>query len=256
MDWELAIQKNRAALLAIAAALVVMAGLARGPALILKCASPSPHPEVRAQRASKGGGMGYGPQRATVTELPRSMRLAILRILRPAESALRRLIVIIAARRGLCPSLSTGTAAARPLPDFARFAGNAKTRTPGFRLTDPRKRFTRTVATRAVPRIRVPGHTDPIPRQTPGPTQAQAAEVDAAATFRRLAAFHHALRTLPRQARRLARHLARRAGRPPASRNPLRPGRPPGFHRRPRHPIDAVLVECDRLARDCAWPPP
>ena len=61
MDWNAAIEKNRGALKRILAALVAMAGLA-------------------------GGG----------DTLPRHLHTAVLRLLRPAESAVRRLVIVAA----------------------------------------------------------------------------------------------------------------------------------------------------------------
>ena len=68
MDWNAAIEKNREALKRILAALVAMAGLA-------------------------GGG----------STLPRHLHRAVLRLLRPAESAVRRLVIVAA--RGLVVTL-------------------------------------------------------------------------------------------------------------------------------------------------------
>ena len=65
-DWDLAIKRNSEALNGIVEALFAMLGLA-----------------------------GEG----TVGRIPQSLHRAVLRVLRPAESALRRLIVIVA--RGL-----------------------------------------------------------------------------------------------------------------------------------------------------------
>ena len=72
MDWNAAIENNREALKRVLAMLVAMAGL-------------DPHPEVR-----------EGEPRRT---LPRHLHRAVLGLLRPAESAVRRLIIVAA--RGL-----------------------------------------------------------------------------------------------------------------------------------------------------------
>ncbi len=74
---------------------------------------------------------------------------------------------------------------------------------------------------------------------------------NSACLVRRLQALHAALENLPRQARRLVRALARRALLPHRKHaGPLRPGRPPGFSKRPREEIDVILHRCDWLARD------
>jgi len=71
MDWNMAIERNRDALKRILAALVAMAGLAD--------ADPGFPSRVR------GGGT-----------LPRYLHTAVLRLLRPAESAVRRLVIVAA----------------------------------------------------------------------------------------------------------------------------------------------------------------
>ena len=77
MDWNAAIEKNREALKRVLAMLVAMAGL-------------GPHPEVRAE----------GEPRRT---LPRHLYRAVLRLLRPAEAATRRLVIVAA--RGIVVAL-------------------------------------------------------------------------------------------------------------------------------------------------------
>ena len=79
MDGSVAIEQNRAALKRIVASLVAMAGLGTGP-----------HAEGR-------------PEGTHCPILPRHLWLAILRLLRPAEAAARRLI--IAAARGITVTL-------------------------------------------------------------------------------------------------------------------------------------------------------
>jgi hypothetical protein len=66
---------------------------------------------------------------------------------------------------------------------------------------------------------------------------------------RRLQALKLALDDLPRQARRLARWRVRRENaKAPKFTSPLRPGRPPGYRRKPVHEVDEVLAECHGLA--------
>src|SRR5437764_9123748 len=101
MDWARAIEINQTALTRIVAALFALVGL-------------------EAQSA--------------VARLPRPLYRAALRVLRPAESAVRRLIVIAARAVVVKPS------AARPMPAglaLARKGGAAMS----FRLFDARKRF-------------------------------------------------------------------------------------------------------------------
>jgi hypothetical protein len=73
--------------------------------------------------------------------------------------------------------------------------------------------------------------------------------LDASPLGLRLEALGDALADLPRAARRLARLMARRKDAPPGPRRvgPVRPGYPPGWRRRPAHPVDLLLDECQRL---------
>jgi hypothetical protein len=217
MDHPLAIERNRQALLTIVASLVALLGGRDGAAVI-----------------------------------SRALRRAALGLLRPAESAVRRLIVIAA--RGL----AVPAPAQRPFP--AGLAGQwgargGEKRTPAFRLFDPPQRFARMVrvAPRGVPRIRTFGGGSPFAPPAPPPAPAAArpdpdSPVESGAIRLRLAALELALADLPRQARRLVRHLARDRERRPFPRQPLRIGRPPGWRRDPARAVDAVLHECHGLA--------
>ena len=225
MDWVRAIERNSEALKGIVAALFAMLELAGG---------------------------------ASVARLPRSVHSAVLRVLRPAESAMRRLIVIAA--RGLVAKLP----ASRPLPAGRVIIGKSQARRPPFQLFDPRKRFAaprRGSIARALPRIHVFASDPRVAAlwRTPEPPAAPARPPDdgvsAERLCRRLAALKLALEDLPRQARRLARWQARREkAANPKFREPLRPGRPPGHHKIPVHEVDHVLGECHALARDAMEP--
>jgi hypothetical protein len=148
MKWDRAIARNRDALLRIVEALLAMAGLVDGE---------------------------------SVATLPRHLHNHILRILRAAESAVRRLIVIAArdlvvvvapARRKqpTTPSTTTttGISAAIALP-----------------LLDPRKRFDfrpRRRRAKSFPRICVIGLTEPTPipdNRIPSPDDAISASIAA-----------------------------------------------------------------------------
>ncbi len=80
-DWARAIERNSEALKGIVAALFAMLGLAG---------------------------------EATVSRIPRSLHSAVLRVLRPAESAVRRLIIIAA--RGLVVKLKPAPSRPMPMP--------------------------------------------------------------------------------------------------------------------------------------------
>ena len=72
---------------------------------------------------------------STVSRIPKSLHRAVLLVLRPAESAVRRLIVI-AAR-----SLVVKPIAPRPKPVGKIPRGGGSSRPPSFQLFDPRKYF-------------------------------------------------------------------------------------------------------------------
>jgi hypothetical protein len=249
MDWNAAIEKHHEALTHILASLVAMAGLGLG-------VKPSPAPT-----------------------LPRHLRLAVLRLLRPAESATRRLIIALA--RGLVVTLppprkapqagktkivptilSNGVGTGIAMPSAAPGGSPsacAKPRALSLPLFDPMQHpfRPRRPQQNGVPRISFPGFTQPFPaasRRPPAPDDA----VDSGHLGRRLEALASALDDLPRQALRFARWRTRRdaAGaqsKPRAAGRlrrvwPLRMGRPPGSRRRPSHEVHDVLTAAHGLA--------
>ena len=126
MDWNLAIEKNREALKRILAMLVAMAGIAGGAAFtsplwggrrssdrrVGVIAAPQPPPDASRRPPLKG-------EVKPAFTLPRHLHRAILRLLRPAESAVRRLIVVTA--RGLEVKLAPPrTRKAEPRPTILR----------------------------------------------------------------------------------------------------------------------------------------
>jgi hypothetical protein len=223
MDWDLAIKRNSEALMTILEALFSMLGLADAE---------------------------------TVTRIPRSVHSAVLRVLRPAESAVRRLVVI--ASRGLVVK----PAPSRPMP--AGPIGKSGHSRPSFQLFDPRKNFAgprRRAFARIPPRIHIFG-SDPrvaalwsARQPAPDPAPPPDGLVNAERLTRRLQALKFALEDLPRQARRLARwRVKREKAKTPKFRSPLRPGHPPGYRRKPLHEVDEVLIECHGLACDAMRP--
>jgi hypothetical protein len=235
MDWARAIERNSEALNGIVAALFAMLGLAGA---------------------------------ATVARIPRSVHSAVLRVLRPAESAVRRLIVIAA--RGVVVKLAPSRPISRPMPVKPIGKGVGSNRPPSFQLFDPRKRFKPVRAMksiRLVPRIHVFSPPDPTvaalwaarAARVSSPAAAPAPPSDGLASAesltRRLQALKSALEDLPRQAKRLARWQQRRKSAPGHKfLSPLRPGRPPGHRRKPIHEVDEVLIECDDLAWEAMKP--
>jgi hypothetical protein len=216
LDWARAIERNSEALKAIVAALFVMLGS------------------------------------ATVGRIPRPLHRAVLSVLRPAEAAMRRLIVIAA--RGLVVKPMPS----RPKPQVPIKRGNGQCRHLAFPLFDPRKRFAhqrRRGGPRSYPRAFVLNENyelvtllDTRPRRKAANPDGQ---VDAARLSARLEALKRALDDVPRQARRLVRARARRDKVPRLRlQSPMRPGRPPGHRKVPVHEVDHVLAECHWLARD------
>jgi hypothetical protein len=188
-------------------------------------------------------------------QLPRSIRFYILQVLRPAESALRRLIVIAARSVKPAPQFSRSTA-----PPSKQRKSRHRTSNLSFQLFDPRKRFGQRHITYAsfVPRVYFITPDPPFSPLAahPGQTSAQAMsspcpepenQISARRLCLRLKALATALEDVPHQALRLARLQARRAaGKSMIA--PLRPGRPPGHRSTPRHGIDFILADCHKFA--------
>jgi hypothetical protein len=218
MNWTLAIERNREALKAILATIFLMLEEAGGAAL---------------------------------TRMSRPLHRAVLSVLRPAESAVRRLIVIAARDLAVKPAPS------RPMPEAPFTRSEHRTRL-AFQLFDPRPRLSLRragPASRAVPRIHVFGGDPRVAALWSAPPAASAApstddgRIDARRLLLRLEAVKRALDDLPREARRLRRWQAKRTealGAP--LRAPLRPGRPPAFRKNPVCEADRILVECHELA--------
>jgi hypothetical protein len=285
MDWQLAIEKNREALKRILVMLVAMAGL---PVL-------SGGTDISREKVD---------WRAAPT-LPRHLHRFVLRLLRPAEAAARRLIIVAA--RGLVVELAplrprkpkprsiyvrngvgTGIVRIGSLPD--RTLAASRPANLSLPLFDPLKRFAvrrKYVKPSAAPRIRSLYDTHaPLfrrPAEPKPPPLTPDDPLDAGRLHRRLEALASALDDLPCQAKRLARWRARRDARmnqddsggahptpalradpPPrgegdrlvvAARKdrprrlfPMRPGRPPGWSRRPDHEVHEILNNLHGLA--------
>jgi hypothetical protein len=221
MDWDLAIKRNSEALKGIIEALFAMLGL---------------------------------DGTDTVGRIPPVLHRAVLSVLRPAESAMRRLIIIAA--RGLVVKV----APSRPMPK-GQMIGKGGAPRSSFQLFDTRKNFPelrqhRVKYAKNPPRIHFfPYDTlRPAPQPAPAPIPSDGL-VNAERLSRRLQALKLALDDLPRQARRMARWRVRRENmKSPKFKSPLRPGPPPGRRKKPIHPIDEILADCHWLAWDAMKP--
>jgi hypothetical protein len=252
MSNRLAIARNRTALLAVVATIVAMIG-------------------GRPLRQAQGEG----------GSIARSLRNAALALLRPAEAAARRLIVLCAhgvsalPRRapvripgaapadGACQALSPEVS----WPQSSWPVDRGAARPPAFRLFDRRKRFGRMVVSPmpvGEPRIRSFWGASPSSITSPASVKLPAApmpsavvqarldpdaSVDATRLRLRTAALQRALSDLPHQARRLARWRARNCPGPGGRiQSPLRIGHPPGYRQHGTRDVDIVLGECHALA--------
>jgi len=227
MDWDHAIKRNSEVLAGIVETLFVMLGLVG---------------------------------EATVSRISWPAYRAVLRVLRPAESCLRRLIVVAARNIVIAP------VASRPKTAVAIKPSKRGISRPSFQLFDPQPRIMlprRRISKRAVPRIHF-FNTDgefitigpPIrPAKTPARPKSADGMVNAARVIRRLEALESALADLPRQAKRLVRwRMREEKSENPSFKTPLRPGRPPGSRRRAVHLVDELLDECQWLAHRAAMP--
>lgn len=210
MNWHVAITRNREALISVIVALMKTLGLVDGAAL---------------------------------TTLPFYVYRNALRIIRPAEAAVRRLIMMaayeldlrgIVLQKSRIPStLRTGT-----FPHAVHFA-------PSFNLIDPLKSFG-------------PETPDYTCFRTGLDAKGRAFDkkpICAAALGRRLLALKFALGNIDKHARRLTRWYRARdlalIRMQPHRLSPLRPGFPPGYVKRPTLPIDEILRDCHSLSQ-CA----
>ena len=156
MDWDLAIKRNSEALKGIVAILFSLLGLDGSD---------------------------------TASRIPRSLHSAVLGVLRPAESAVRRLIVIAA--RGLVVEFVPS----RPMPKGIVIRKGSGPSRPSFQLFDPRKRVAPLRVrkfTRLVPRIHFFGPDPrvaalfPAPRPVAEPPPPPDGRVNATRLHRRL----------------------------------------------------------------------
>ena len=223
-NWDGAIEQNRSVLLRVLMGLFALA------------------------RISSPGGTG--------AMLPRYIRSYIIRLLRPAESAGRRLIVLYSLVHALkVPVLAKR---ASPVLSGSILAGDGKGPAV-FPLRDVRKCFDRPARRKGrkpIPRLTIIGLTERIIEEIPVILPED--ELDAKSLFRRMDALKRALDDLPKEAKRLMGVEARREMAPPGpGRRPaLRLGLPPGHRQRQIHEVDEVLAETRLLVRYALTPAP
>ena len=184
--------------------------------------------------------------------LPRSTFALIMLVLRPAESCVRRLIMIAAHGLVLKPHkprefVIPGRRAEDPvsaMPD-----GIIPTR--AFKLFDPLKHFDPEDFWDVQPTWESGFDFSPA---YPSTSALDDKPLDADHLGQRLNALIRALDSIPAQARRLVRYYAKRdaalKAHKPTRMSPMRPGLPPGWRERRLHEIDDVLRECHGLAHD------
>lgn len=218
MDWARAVERNRVILTRIVGEIFALLGLAAG---------------------------------GSVERLPHALYVAAERLLRPAESALRRLIVIAA--RGLV---------VKPSRKRQRLKRAKRERKKSdrmlFRLFDTRKTFDFIAIDNltAVPLVvHVKTYTsnpfNPFDAMYQRRGQDIPVGTHARQLCRRLAAVAQALESIPHQAQRMARWQQRRnVMAKPKFTSPLRSGPPPGLRIKPTAEVDFVLRECHALAGD------
>ena len=217
-SWDISVEVQRRALRWIVTVMFAMAGLVSG---------------------------------AVIETLPRHVHLAILQTLRPAEAALRRLIVA-AMRVGTTdlPEVAARVSKAKGAKGKKRGrrprAGGEADHIPVFPLFDTRKYVgppRQRTAPGYGPRIWMfDGTDDPVSKtKTPMPDD----PVSARRLCLRLLMLKAALDDLYGYAARLRRVLARPSRKWP---EPMRRGRPPGYRARGKTPINEVLEECQTLA--------
>ena len=241
MDWNRAIEENRAALMRILALLVSMTGLA-GPAQAFAF--------LRNEAAS------YEPH-----SIGRLRHTNILRLLRPMEVAVRRLVIIAA--RGLVGKLP----ACKPKKKQPK--RKPATRHVSLPLIEPNKPFRLNVERKPKqpkpspgPRIRFFDASPLVPIFQPRPKRRPPVYRDRITTARlmwRMVAIARVLENIPRKAQHLANWRARRDALGNSARrfSPVRPGPAPYSHpsRARRHEIHDIAINLHSLAH-WAWQPP
>lgn len=246
MDWAAAIERNHAALKRVLALLVAMSGFGGGFSF------------ARREGAAAASQMRVGEGNPSPT-ISRPLHRAVLRLLRPAEAAVRRLVIVMARDLVVPPARPKPASAAILRRPGVKAGRPQRPRAPSLPLLDPlRMPRRKRPSASGVPRICVPGFTAPFPIVVRRPGE----PVSSAGLVRRLEALGRVLDDPARQARRFARWRANvaastretagaggRSGKILFRRVwPLRPGRPPGWQRRSTHEVHELLTVVHGLA--------
>jgi len=253
MDWDFVIERNRERLLGAVLELFALIGLVEG-------------------------GM--------VERLSQRVYRKVLREVRSAEAAVRRLIIVAARNikveprpkrpmsKGLFRSRKgTFQSKAGSGQSESKAKGERKSRPPSFPLCDPQRRSDwgrprrpRRKYKGPEPRVRRLDYDPRIPRflRGPDPTPAPVVEkktavkdgmVSAKRLCNRLFAVMRALMNIEREAKRYARLFALPVEeRRPKRERALRYGRPPGWRSKPIHEIDQILKDCHWLVGELPKP--
>ncbi|MEQ1950159.1 hypothetical protein [Mesorhizobium sp. CN2-181] len=279
MDWTLAVDRHLEALRRVVIMLVAMAGMS---------VEATPVAEDQSLFARKGAAarkraLAERSRLSPAFTLPRYLYRAVLKLLRPAEAAARRLIIVAARGLVLPPPRLREPKPKSPEPMLRGF---------GIAVTMSREQIRRAAAARRAAELRAARPQklslplfDPLKPWSvrPWPVAADGSgvpfrrlpagdAVDATRLALRLRALAAALNDLPGQARRFARWRARneamiardkqrreagnarsrRAGKAARFRRiwPLKPGWPPGWRKKPTHDIHEVLNDVHGLAFD------
>lgn len=209
---------------------------------------------------------GLEPGNAVLETLPRGVKYAILKVLRQAESATRRLIAVEAR------NIEVPEYVAPPKREKSRSAGTGEKksrapRMPQFCLVDPRTfceelypnrrsrrskpRRNRKTESRLLFRLAgVDGQPDYEEWSEAQPELSADDPLTATQLCRRMQALHHALSDLSKQAKRMAHEIAKRKAAAPGPKAvpPLRGGFPPGHRKKHIHEVDEILETCHWLA--------
>jgi hypothetical protein len=256
MDWDFSTERNRALLLPVVAGLFAKIGLSEGGA---------------------------------VERVSRPLYRKVLSLLRPAEAAVRRLIIVMARNIVVEPRpkrpMPSGLARSRKGTFQGKSSGKdngqsqeTKPRKPSFNLFDPERRADfgqarrrRRKGRKVEPHVHVILPSNPhVPwflrgqsASTPPPAVPRKVEavtdgtVSAKRLCRRLFAIMYALTNMEREAERYARLFAKPVEeRRPQRERALRFGRPPGWRNKPTHEVHEILKECHWLFHELPKPAP